>query len=82
MEVSWGLVEYLPELYIERLYEDHELLVDNLLWWNNDSKNRVLFLKRPDRIALFFKPEKYIPSFEMAPGNSHDEESRYTFIFN
>lgn len=76
MEVSWGLIEYMPELYIERLYEDHELLVENLLQWSTDSKNRVLFIKRPDRVALFLKPEKYLPSFEMAPGNQHDEESR------
>lgn len=76
MEVSWGLVEYLPELYIERLYEDHELLVENLLTWSSDSKNRVLFLKRPDRVNLFMTPEKYLPSFEMAPGTQHDEESR------
>lgn len=76
MEVSWGLIEYLPELYIERLYEDHELLVENLLTWSSDSKNRVLFAKRPDRVALFMAPEKYLPSFEMAPGTQHDEESR------
>lgn len=76
MEVSWGLVEYLPELYIERLYEDHELLVENLLTWSSDSKNRVLFLKRTDRVNLFMTPEKYLPSFEMAPGTQHDEESR------
>lgn len=76
MEVSWGLIEYLPELYIERLYEDHELLVENLLLWSSDSKNRVMFLKRPDRVSLFMAPEKYLPSFEMAPGTQHDEESR------
>jgi len=76
MEVSWGLIEYLPELYIERLYEDHELMVENLLTWSSDSKNRVLFLKRPDRVNLFMAPEKYLPSFEMAPGTQHDEESR------
>lgn len=76
MEVSWGLIEYMPELYIERLYEDHEQLVENLLQWSTDSKNRVMFIKRPDRVSLFLKPEKYLPSFEMAPGNQHDEESR------
>lgn len=76
MEVTWGLIEYLPELYIERLFEDHELLVENLLLWSNDSKNRVLFIKRKDRVSLFNTPELYLPSFEMAPGTEHDEESR------
>lgn len=79
MEVSWGLIEYLPELYIERLFEDHEQLVENLLLWSNDSKNRVLFIKRPDRVSLFNTPEKFLPSFEMAPGTLHDEDSRYIF---
>ncbi|KAG5673660.1 hypothetical protein PVAND_003687 [Polypedilum vanderplanki] len=76
MEVNWGLIEYLPELYIERLFEDHEQLVENLLLWSNDSKNRVLFLKRTDRVSLFTSPELYLPSFEMTPGTQHDEESR------
>lgn len=76
MEVSWGLIEYLPELFIERLFEDHEQLVENLLMWSSDSKNRVLFIKRNDRVSLFNTPELYLPSFEMAPGTEHDEESR------
>ena len=74
MEVSWGLIEYLPELYIERLFEDHELLVENLLMWSSDSKNRVLFIKRNDRVSLFNKPELYLQSFEMSPGTEHDED--------
>lgn len=76
MEITWGLIEYLPELYIERLFEDHEQLVENLLMWSSDSKNRVMFLKRTDRVSLFNKPELFLPSFEMAPGTQHDEESR------
>ena len=77
MQLTWGLIEHLPELYIERLFEDHELLVENLLLWSNDCKNRVLFIKRNDRVSLFNKPELYLPSFEMAPGTTHDEESRF-----
>lgn len=76
MEVSWGLIEYLPELFIERLFEDHEQLVENLLMWSSDSKNRVMFIKRNDRVSLFNTPELYLPSFEMAPGTEHDEDSR------
>lgn len=63
-------------LFEERLFEDHELLVDNLMNWNTDSKNRVLFLQRPDKVALFSSPEKYLPGTQMAPGSEHDEQTR------
>lgn len=61
----------------ERLFEDHELLVDNLMTWSNDSKNRVLFLQRSDKVALFHAPEKFLNGgTQMAPGNDHDEHTR------
>lgn len=68
-------------LKIERLFEDHELLVDNLMNWSNDSKNRVLFLQRSDKVALFHTPEKFLNGgTQMAPGNDHDEHTRYTAL--
>ena len=36
-DTCWGLVELLPELHMERAYEDHELLVENLLMWKVHS---------------------------------------------
>ncbi|KAJ8968734.1 hypothetical protein NQ317_004656 [Molorchus minor] len=43
MDPKWAIVEHLPDLYMERFYEDHELLVDNLLLWTRDSKNKIYF---------------------------------------
>lgn len=60
----------------ERLFEDHELLVDNLMQWRCDSKNRVFFVQRPDKIALYTHPERYLPGTQMAPGSDHDEHTR------
>lgn len=60
----------------ERLFEDHELLVDNLMNWSTDSKNRVLFLQRTDKVALFNSPEKFLSGTPMAPGSEHDEHTR------
>lgn len=76
MEPTWALIEHLPELQMERLFEDHELLVDNLLMWNNDSKNRVLFLRRLDKTVLYTQPDLFLPGTQMAPGSEHDEHTR------
>ncbi|XP_055841452.1 abnormal cell migration protein 10 isoform X1 [Episyrphus balteatus] len=76
MQTHWALVENLSDLQMERLFEDHELLVDNLMTWNSDSKNKVMFLQRPDKIALFNMPEKFLPGTQMAPGSEHDEQTR------
>nr|XP_023013996.1 ras-associated and pleckstrin homology domains-containing protein 1 isoform X2 [Leptinotarsa decemlineata] len=62
MEPKWALVEHLPDLYMERFYEDHELLVDNLLLWTRESKNKIYFVEREDKIRLFLTPEKFLPS--------------------
>lgn len=49
--------------------------------WSNDSKNRVLFLQRSDKVALFHTPEKFLNGgTQMAPGNDHDEHTRYAQI--
>ncbi|EAT36981.1 AAEL010979-PA, partial [Aedes aegypti] len=76
MEPNWAIVEHLPEHQMERLFEDHELLVDNLMLWSRDSKNRVMFLKRPDKTSLYKTPELFLPGTQMAPGSDHDEHTR------
>lgn len=49
--------------------------------WSNDSKNRVLFLQRSDKVALFHTPEKFLTNLtQMAPGNDHDEHTRYDLL--
>ncbi|XP_050526232.1 amyloid beta A4 precursor protein-binding family B member 1-interacting protein isoform X2 [Daktulosphaira vitifoliae] len=55
----WGLVEHLPDLHMERVYEEHELLVDNLMLWTRDSKNRLLFVERPERTQIFENPSLF-----------------------
>ena len=59
-DVQWGLVELLPDLHMERAYEDHELLVENLLMWKADSKNTLWFIKRPEVFDIFNRPEMYL----------------------
>lgn len=61
MDSRWALVEQLPEIQMERLYEDHELLVDKLMMWDRDSKNRILFVERSEKAMLFLRPELFLP---------------------
>lgn len=44
--------------------------------WSNDSKNRVLFLQRSDKVSLFNTPEKFLNGTQMAPGSEHDDHTR------
>ena len=41
-DTCWGLVELLPELHMERAYEDHEQLVENLLMWKVIVHNKII----------------------------------------
>lgn len=48
--------------FTERVYEDHEMLVENLMLWTRESKNKILFAERSDKISLFQEPEKFLLS--------------------
>lgn len=41
----------------ERIFEDHENLVENLLNWTRDSTNRLMFIERIEKYALFKNPQ-------------------------
>ncbi|XP_059408384.1 ras-associated and pleckstrin homology domains-containing protein 1-like isoform X4 [Carassius carassius] len=70
---DWALVETIPELQMERIFEDHENLVENLLNWTRDSQNKLLFIERIEKDALFKNPQNYLlgrkESSEMADRN-------------
>ena len=60
LDPKWALVELVPDLYMERVYEDHEMLVENCLLWKVDSKNTLWFIERPEKFDLFIRPEIYL----------------------
>ncbi|KAK2840249.1 hypothetical protein Q5P01_013989 [Channa striata] len=57
---DWSLVENISELQMERIFEDHENLVENLLNWTRDSQNRLMFTERIEKYALFKNPQNYL----------------------
>ncbi|XP_050451245.1 amyloid beta A4 precursor protein-binding family B member 1-interacting protein isoform X3 [Cataglyphis hispanica] len=76
MDPKWAVVEHLPDLFMERVYEDHELLVENLLLWTRDSKNKLLFVERPDKTHLFLTPERFLLGPSDRGGGEYDDHSR------
>ncbi|KAK6315499.1 hypothetical protein J4Q44_G00150280 [Coregonus suidteri] len=57
---DWSLVETINELQMERIFEDHENLVENLQNWTRDSQNRLKFIERIEKYALFKNPQNYL----------------------
>ncbi|XP_061696845.1 ras-associated and pleckstrin homology domains-containing protein 1a isoform X3 [Syngnathoides biaculeatus] len=57
---DWSLVETIYELQMERIFEDHENLVENLLNWTRDSQNRLMFTERVEKYAVFKNPQNYL----------------------
>ncbi|XP_012288532.1 abnormal cell migration protein 10 isoform X2 [Orussus abietinus] len=76
MDPKWAVVEHLPDLFMERVYEDHELLVENLLLWTRDSKNKLLFVERPDKTHLFLSPERFLLGPSDRSTAEYDDHSR------
>uniref|UniRef100_A0A8C8SXA8 Ras association (RalGDS/AF-6) and pleckstrin homology domains 1 n=1 Tax=Pelusios castaneus TaxID=367368 RepID=A0A8C8SXA8_9SAUR len=58
--LDWSLVETVSELQMERIFEDHENLVENLLNWTRDSQNKLIFVERIEKYALFKNPQNYL----------------------
>jgi amyloid beta A4 precursor protein-binding family B protein 1-interacting protein len=36
MEKKWGIVENMKDIYMERVYEENEMIVENIMMWNRD----------------------------------------------
>jgi len=58
--VNFSVVEYLPKLGMERLFEDHENLVEAMSHWSRDSENQIVFTERAEKSELFLRPELYL----------------------
>ena len=81
LDPKWTLVELVPELYMERVYEDQENLVENCLMWKVDSKNTLWFIERPEKFDLFIRPELYLlGSSSSQKGDLMEEHSRQELL--
>ncbi|XP_073977114.1 ras-associated and pleckstrin homology domains-containing protein 1-like isoform X2 [Rhodnius prolixus] len=71
-----ALVEHLTDLNMERVYEENELLVTELMRWTYSSKNRLHFSwDRPEKTLLFDAPWLFVgpadPRRDREPAHHH-----------
>ncbi|XP_004470836.2 amyloid beta A4 precursor protein-binding family B member 1-interacting protein isoform X2 [Dasypus novemcinctus] len=57
--IDWCLYEIYPELQIERFFEDHENVVEILSDWTRDTENKMLFLEKAEKYAVFKNPQNF-----------------------
>lgn len=57
--IDWCLYEIYPELQIERFFEDHENVVEVLSDWTRDTENKVVFLEKEEKYAVFKNPQNF-----------------------
>ncbi|XP_053118328.1 amyloid beta A4 precursor protein-binding family B member 1-interacting protein isoform X2 [Hemicordylus capensis] len=58
-KVDWCLYEKYAELQIERFFEDHENVIEILSDWTRDTENKVLFLEKSEKYAVFKNPQNF-----------------------
>ncbi|KAI3384897.1 hypothetical protein SNEBB_011142 [Seison nebaliae] len=58
--IDYSLVELLPDLAMERHFEDNESIISAIYCWPRDSKNQIHLKKNPQKYRMFQEPEKYL----------------------
>nr|XP_032634882.1 growth factor receptor-bound protein 14-like [Chelonoidis abingdonii] len=58
---SWTLFEHLPRIGLERILEDHELVIEIQSNWGIEEENRLYFRKNYAKYEFFKHPVNYFP---------------------
>ncbi|XP_056390048.1 growth factor receptor-bound protein 14 isoform X2 [Hyla sarda] len=63
---NWTMFEQLPALCLERIIEDHELVIDVQSMWDMEEDCRFCFRKYYAKYEFFKTPEDYFPDFMLS----------------
>ncbi|KAG8432385.1 hypothetical protein GDO86_016865 [Hymenochirus boettgeri] len=63
------MYEHLPNLCIERIIEDHEIIIDIQSTWDMEEDSRFYFRKYYAKYQFFKKPESYFPDLMVSCSN-------------
>ncbi|XP_074658585.1 uncharacterized protein LOC141911509 isoform X2 [Tubulanus polymorphus] len=79
--VNLAVIEQLPALYMERILEDSDSIVDVMLTWTKDTSNKVLFTEKPIKYNVFQNPERYLLGESYSErGSALDDHSRRKLV--
>ncbi|XP_072109964.1 amyloid beta A4 precursor protein-binding family B member 1-interacting protein [Mobula birostris] len=78
--VEWCLYENNPELQIERFLEDHENLVETLSHWTRDSENKLMFVERQEKYAVFKNPQNFYIAKKKTEGKNMKEKNKEALL--
>ncbi|XP_076349372.1 uncharacterized protein LOC143246476 isoform X3 [Tachypleus tridentatus] len=81
MDLHWAVVERDYDLHLDRMFEDHENLVENILLWTQDSTHKLLFQRKEEKYDVFANPEDYLLGCTSSQkGAEMDDEGKATLI--
>nr|XP_020657038.1 amyloid beta A4 precursor protein-binding family B member 1-interacting protein isoform X1 [Pogona vitticeps] len=79
--LDWCLYEIYPELQIERFFEDHENVIGVLSDWTRDTANKILFLEKSEKYAVFKNPQNfYLANKEKNENKEMNEKSKEALL--
>lgn len=63
-------------VFLERIFEEHEQVTEMLCFWQRETTNRVRFLERKDKYALFRNPQHYLLTSSETEGQMAERQKQ------
>ncbi|XP_076326248.1 uncharacterized protein LOC143233662 isoform X2 [Tachypleus tridentatus] len=81
LDLQWAVVESNFDLQLERIFEDHENIVENILMWTQDATHKLLFRRKEDKYNMFLNPQNYLLGCTLSQKSTEmDDEGKATLV--